>query len=284
MSNHHHHGPAGDLDSPDAMIELLDLDAEVLHSYLCGAVAWVHRLAADLPPRRILDLGSGTGSATLVLAQEFGGAEVLAVDQSAELLGRIRAKALDLGLDGRISTLQADLDGPWPAVDAVDLVWASLSLHHLADPDRVLGDVFAATRPGGLFAIAEIGSPMRFLPDDIGMGRPGLEERCHAALEEMHTRELPHLGADWGERLARAGFKPVAERAFPIDPGQPLPAATRRYAQVYLRRTRGRLDGLVAAEDLATLDTLIGDGPGSVLHRPDLGVHGTRIIWAGQRP
>ena len=283
MSNHHH-GPAGDLDSAEAMIELLDLDAEVLHSYLRGAITWVHRLAADLPRPRILDLGSGTGSATLVLAQEFGDAEVLAVDQSAEMLGRIRAKALDLGLAGRIGTLQADLDGPWPAIDAADVVWASLSLHHLADPDRVLGDVFAATRPGGLFAIAEIGSPIRFLPDDIGTGRPGLEERCHAALDEMHTRELPHLGADWGERLARAGFKLVAERTFAIDPGQPLPAATQRYAQVYLRRTRGRLDGMIAAEDLATLDTLIGDGPGSVLHRPDLGVHGTRVIWAGQRP
>ena len=284
MSDHHHHGQAGDLDSPEAMIELLDLDAEVLHSYLCGAAAWIHGLAKDLPHHRILDLGSGTGSATLVLAQEFGDAEVLAVDQSAELLARIRAKALDLGLAGRVSTLQADLDGPWPAVDAVDLGWASLSLHHLADPDRVLADVFAATRPGGLFAVAEIGSPMRFLPDDIGMGRPGLEERCHAALDEMHTRELPHLGADWGERLARAGFKPVAERTFPIDPGQPLPAATPRYAQVYLRRTRGRLDGVIAAEDLATLDTLIGGGPASVLHRPDLGVHGTRVIWVGQRP
>jgi hypothetical protein len=53
---------------------------------------------------------------------------------------------------------------------------------------------------------------------------------------------------------------------------------------VYLRRTRGRLDGVIAAEDLATLDTLIGGGPASVLHRPDLGVRGTRVIWVGQRP
>jgi hypothetical protein len=53
---------------------------------------------------------------------------------------------------------------------------------------------------------------------------------------------------------------------------------------VYLRRTRCWLDGVIAAEDLPTLATLIGDGPGSVLHRPDLGVHGTRGIWVGQRP
>ena len=283
MSNHHH-GHADDLDSPDAMIELLDLDAEVLHSYLSGAVAWVHHLTADLPHYRILDLGSGTGSATIVLAQEFGNAEVLAVDKSAELLSRITAKALDLGLDGRIRTLQADLDGPWPAIDAVDVVWASLSLHHLADPDRVLRDVFATTRPGGLFTVAEMGSVPRFLPDDIGIGRPGLEERCHAAADELHARELPYLGADWGEFLAKAGFTVVAERTFAIDPEPPLPPATGRYAQVYLRRIRDQLNGVIAAEDLAALGTLIdGDGPGTVLHRPDLGVHGTRTIWVAQR-
>jgi SAM-dependent methyltransferase len=285
MNNHHHHVPAADPDSPDAMIELLDLDADVLHSYISGAVAWVRGLAADLPQHRILDLGSGTGSATLVLAQQFGDADVLAVDRSADLLARISAKAVDLGLAGRVSTLQADLDGPWPAIDPVDVVWASLSLHHLADPDRVLRDVFAATRPGGLFAVAEMGSQPRFLPDDIGIGRPGLEARCHAAVAELHARELPNLGADWGQRLAQAGFAVVAERTFDVDPGQPLPAATGRYAQAYLRRICGHLDGVIAADDLATLGTLIdGDGPDSVLRRPDLGVYGTRTIWAARRP
>jgi hypothetical protein len=164
-------------------------------------------------------------------------------------------------------------------------VWASLSLHHLAGPDRVLGDVFAAIRPGGLFAVAETGSQPRFLPDDIGIGRPGLEARCHAAVAELHARELPYLGADWGERLAHAGFTVVAERTFAIDPEPPLPAATGRYAQVYLRRIRDQLDGMIAAEDLDTLGVLIDpDGPGSVLQRPDLGVHGTRTIWVARRP
>src|SRR5579859_145839 len=255
MQDHHHH-PAGQPGSADAFAELLELDADVLHTYLSDAIAWVRGLAADKSGYRIVDLGSGTGSAAVALAQRFGGADVLAVDSSAELLARVSAKAQDLGLGGRIDTLQADLDGPWPVSGAVDVVWASMSLHHLADPDRVLADIFGAIRPGGLLAVAEMSSLPRFLPDDAGIGRHGLEARCHAALAELNAHQLPHLGADWGQRLAQAGFAVVAERAFAIDLDPPLPARAGRYAQLVLQRTRVHLAGVLTADDLATLDTL----------------------------
>ena len=47
---------------PAAMAELLDLDAEVLHSYLSEVIDWVHWLAAGTR-HRILHLGSGTAPA-----------------------------------------------------------------------------------------------------------------------------------------------------------------------------------------------------------------------------
>jgi SAM-dependent methyltransferase len=280
----HHRHSATETDSVDALAELLDLDAEVFGSYLSAAIAWVKSLAPNLPRPRILDLGSGTGSATVALAQRFDGAQVLAVDQSAELLARVSARAADLGLAGRVDTLQADLDGPWPVTGAVDVVWASMSLHHLAGPDRVLAGVFASIRPGGLFAVAEMDSLPRFLPDDIGLGRPGLEARCHAAAAERQAHELPHLGADWGQRLSQAGFTVVAKRAFAIDLDPPLPASAGRLAQLWLRRIRAHLDGAIGAEDLATLGALTDDGPGGVLRRGDLSVRGTRTIWIGKRP
>jgi SAM-dependent methyltransferase len=282
MEDHRHHR-VGEPDSADALAEMLDLAAEVFHAYLSDAVAWVRDQAGNLP-RRILDLGSGTGAATIALARTFPRAEVLAVDSSGALLERVRTRARDLGMAARVATLQADLDGPWPAIDPADVVWASMSLHHLADPDRVLADVFAGTRPGGLLAIAEMDGWPRFLPDDIGPGRPGLEARCHAALAEALARQLPHLGADWGPRLSRAGFAPVTKRTFAIDLDPPLPAATGRYAQAFLRRIRAHLDA-IAPDDQATLDALIdSEGPDSLLHRQDLVVRGTRTIWAGGRP
>jgi len=185
----------------------------------------------------------------------------------------------------RIRTVQADLDTAWPAIDAVDLVWASSSLHHMADPDRVLAGVFAALRPGGLLVVAEMASFPRFLPDDLGLGRPGLEERCHAVLAEWRAAELPHLGSDWGPRLSRAGFTIDAERPFLIDLTAPLPVASGRYAQATLRRIRSGLDGRMSTDDLAALDALIdSDGPDGVLQRGDLTVRTARTVWAASRP
>ena len=283
MANHHHqhHHPAGETDDA-AMAELLDLDAEVLHSYLTEVFAWVHELAGDLPRGRILDLGSGTGTGAVALAERFDGADVTAVDLSAPMLDRIRAKARDLGLADRIHTLQADLDAAWPAIDAVDLVWASNSLHHMADPDRVLAELLATIRPGGLLAVAEVDSFPRFLPDEVG---GGLEARCQAELAEQRAAELPHLGSDWGLLLTKAGFTIAGERHFAIEVTAPLPAATARYAQASLRRLRSGLDGRLSVDDLATLDALIdSDGPDGVLRRDDLTVRAARTVWVARRP
>jgi ubiquinone/menaquinone biosynthesis C-methylase UbiE len=287
MEGHHHqhgqHHSAAETDA--AMAELLDLDAEVMHSYLSEVTAWIRQLAADPPPRRILDLGSGTGTGAFALLERFDQAAVIALDVSAEMLHRLDSKARVLGVTDRVRTVQADLDTAWPAIDAVDLVWASSSLHHMADPDRVLAGVFATLRPGGLLVVAEMASFPRFLPDDLGLGRPGLEARCHAVLAEGQAAELPHLGSDWGRRLCRAGFTIDAEWPFVIDLPSPLPAASGRYAQATLRRIRSGLDGRMSPDDLTALDTLIdSDGADGVLRRGDLTVRTARTVWAARRP
>jgi SAM-dependent methyltransferase len=286
MEHHSHHHDTGDISGDfSGDIDLLDLDGEVLHAYLSEAVAWVHQVAAGRPVHRVLDAGAGTGNGALALAERFGGAEVIAVDRSGELLARLRAKARDRGLDDRVRTVEADLDQAWPAVGPVDVTWTSMALHHLADPDRALREIFAATRPGGLLALAEITDPHRFLPEDVGVGRPGLEARIQTAVAEHHSETMPYLGADWGPLVAGAGWTGVAERAFGIELSAPLPAAAGRFAQAYLRRTRTHLDGALAGDDLAALDVLIADdGPGSVLRRQDLTIRGTRTLWTATRP
>jgi SAM-dependent methyltransferase len=283
MAHHEHHPGAGTDES--AMVALLDLDAEVLHSYLAEVTAWLHELAADPPVRRILDVGSGTGAGTFALLERFEGADATAVDVSAPLLHHLADKARARGVADRVRTVPADLDAVWPALDTVDLAWASASLHHMTDPDRVLADVFATLRRGGLLAVAELDSFPRFLPDDLGIGQPGLEARCHAELAEARADDMPLLGSDWGPRLTKAGFTIEAERSFAINLVPPLPAATARYAQLSLRRMRNGLTARLSADDLAALDTLIeSDGPEGILRRDDLSVRATRTIWAARRP
>jgi SAM-dependent methyltransferase len=294
----HHHAPHG-------LADLLDLDADVLHAYLSDVTRWVGQQAGG-QPRRVLDLGAGTGTGTIALARCLAGAELIAVDQSAEMLARVRSRAADLGLAARVSTVQADLDQAWPAIAPVDVVWAYNVMHELASPATVLAAAFAAIRPGGLLAVAEMGAQPRFLPDDLGLGRPGLEDRCQAALAagpatlETEAGALesepagrppepvpaaPRLDTDWGPRLAEAGFELLAQRSFVIDLKPPLPDGAGRYAQTYLRRIRPVLAGRLDAADLAVLDTLIdSDGPDGLLRRGDLNVRGTRTAWIGRRP
>lgn len=274
----HQHQHSADEDTA-ALAELLELDAVVLRDYQAEVADWVLRHATP-PPARIVDLGAGTGTGTMALARLATGAELVAVDQSAEFLGRLAATARAHGLADRVRTVAADLDAGWPDLGPVDLVWASLSLHHLGDADRLLRQVHDALVPGGLLAVAEMRAFPRFLPDDVGLGRPGLEERCHEARAGEAGQGLPDLGSDWPARLAGAGFTVVAERRFAIELVAPHPAGTGRYAQIFLQRIRSRLDGRLPADDLTTLDTLVDDdGPHGVRQRPDLVVRTAREVW-----
>ncbi|WP_107451815.1 methyltransferase domain-containing protein, partial [Actinacidiphila rubida] len=98
----------------------------------------LEHLPERVGPDRVVDLGCGTGAGTLALLARFPDAEVTAVDFSPAHLNRLREKAAERGVAGRVRTVRADLDAGWPDLGRPDLVWASASLHHMADPDRTL--------------------------------------------------------------------------------------------------------------------------------------------------
>jgi SAM-dependent methyltransferase len=292
MQQHHGHGSAhghghghGDDTDWGALAHNLDLDAEVLHEYLAGAMDWVQEQAAGRPVRRILDFGAGTGNATVALAERFPEADLVAVDGSAELLARITEKAGQLGLASRVSVVQADLDQPWPELGLADLAWSSNALHHLAEPGQALRQIFALLRPGGLVAVAEMTTALRFLPDDLGLGRPGLQDRLVAAQDEARSALMPYLMADWGPVITAAGFTAVAGRLFEIKLTSPLPPGAGPYAQGHLRRLAEQAGDQLPADDRAVLDQLTADdGPASVTRRQDLEIRGSRTVWTGTRP
>ncbi|GAA2069640.1 hypothetical protein GCM10009801_19620 [Streptomyces albiaxialis] len=279
----HDHGHAHGGDDGD-QAEILDLDAEVLAEHLGDLTAW---LPLRTGPRRIVDLGCGTGAGTFALLDRFPEAHVTAVDASAAHLRRLREKACARGVEGRVHTVQADLDAPgWPALGAPDLVWASASMHHMARPDQALRRVRDALAPEGLFAVVELAGFPRFLPDGAPEDRPGLEERCHAAADGFHTEHVPHRGADWGPMLTAAGFTVVGERTLAVHVGAGAAPgdALGRYALGSLRRLRGPAAGALSPEDLDALDRLLDtDGPHSVLRRDDLAARTERTVWAARR-
>lgn len=173
--------------------------------------------------RRILDIGSGPGVMTCVFAEAFADAEAVAVDGTPGLLDRALARAERLGLGGRVAVRHVELpegldggdDHGEGGLGTADLVWSSKAVHHLGDQQGALTALAGVLRPGGLLAVAEGGLPMRFLPRDIGIGRPGLQARLDVVQErwfETMRAELPGSTAlveDWPAMLSRAGLTRV---------------------------------------------------------------------------
>lgn len=278
--HHGAHSHSGHEPDTDTQAEILDLDAEVLAEHIAAITAW---LPVEKAPRHIVDLGCGTGAGTFALLARFPEAEVTAVDASADHLHRLRAKAEKLGAADRVRTVAADLDADWPGLGRPELVWASASMHHMADPDRTLRMVHDLLAPGGLFAVVELAGFPRFLPADAPADRPGLEERCHAALEHHEAGHVSHRGADWGPKLAAAGFTVESERTISVHVEGSGSAAVGRYALRSLERLRAGAHAL-AAEDRDSLNQLLDtDGPLSVLRRDDLALRTERTVWAARR-
>ncbi|MFJ8632456.1 class I SAM-dependent methyltransferase [Streptomyces sp. NPDC093568] len=275
-AHHEHEQHTGD------QVEILDLDAEVLAEHTASITAW---LPLEADPRQVVDLGCGTGAGTLALLKRFPGAALTAVDASAAHLRRLGEQAAAAGAADRVRLVEADLDATtWPELGTSELVWASASLHHLADPDRTLRQIHDLLAPGGLFAVVELAGFPRFLPEGAPDGADALEERCHGALDHHHAARLPHRGADWGTKLEQAGFTLEGRRTLAVRIGPPATAAVRRYAFAGLRRMRGNVASALSPEDLTALDELLdADSPHGILRRGDLVMRTERTVWAARR-
>ena len=283
-AHHDRHGHRHPGAAEDDYTDLLDLDAEVLRDYWAAALDWVQAAAAGTARARLLDLGAGTGTGAIGLAQRFGDAEVIALVVSPVSVAKIAAKAAAAGLGARVLPVEADLDAGWPDLGPLDLTWASASLHHMADPARVLRDARDATRPGGLIAVSEFSKQLLFLPDDLGFGQPGFEGRITDVLGHAYTEEMPTLGSQWAPRLAEAGWTVVAEQEFRVDQDPPTHPSAARYARAWFARLSEGLADRLEPDDQATLAALLDErDPRSLLNRKDLHIRGGRTITIGRR-
>lgn len=268
---HHHHQGGTDLDWA-VMAPLLESQAELFTPLYERAMAWLAEQVTR--PGLIVDTGSGPGVVSCLFAQTFPGARVVAVDGSGPLLERAAARAAGLGLADRFSTLNGELPDVLSELEyPADLLWASNSLHHLGDQRAALAAFAERLAPGGTLALLEGGLPARFLPRDIGIGRPSLQARLDAIEAEWFTRmreELPGSVAeteDWPALLAAVGLKPTGTRSFLLDLPAPLSAPARAYVAASLDRLREGLADDLGAEDRATLDRLLDPADEAGVHR-----------------
>ncbi|NJR66689.1 MAG: class I SAM-dependent methyltransferase, partial [Leptolyngbyaceae cyanobacterium CRU_2_3] len=100
-------------------------------------------------PGRILDLGCGTGSMTLLLKQKFPQAEVIGIDFSPYMLAVAHDKAQRAQL--QLQFLHGNAEETSFAANSFDLVTAGL-LFHETPPEvsrQILRECFRLLKPGG---------------------------------------------------------------------------------------------------------------------------------------
>lgn len=169
------------------------------------------------PPRGVVDLGCGNGPLTLELAQQWPDADVVGVDNSAQMLQRAR----ELDAARKVTWIESDIATYDPAVrGAPDLLVSNAALHwvpgHLKHMERWL----AQLPPGGWFAMQV---PGNFDAPSHHTLRALARERFGAARAMELTREAP-VGEPvaYAELLARhASHVDVWETTYvqQLDPG-----------------------------------------------------------------
>jgi tRNA (cmo5U34)-methyltransferase len=139
---------------PATYLELIRADIPVYDEFQ-DAVA---EATSDVPARRILDLGVGTGETARRVLALHPRARLVGVDESEAMLAVAR-ETVDAEL--RVSRLQDPLpEGPF------DLVVSALAVHHLDAPGKqeLFERVAAALAPGGRFVLGDVVVPLR--PED----------------------------------------------------------------------------------------------------------------------
>ncbi|MGW3633878.1 class I SAM-dependent methyltransferase [Streptomyces sp. NPDC005122] len=272
------------------MVPLLEQEAELFSPLYVEAAAWLReqRPGTGL----IVDAGSGPGVISCLLADAFPAARVVAVDGVESLLERARERAGRLGVGDRFSTVRADLaDGLGDVEYPADLLWASRSLHHVGDQGAALAGFARALAPGGTLALLEGGLPPRYLPRDIGMGRPGLQSRIDVVHDEFFDRmraDLPGAVAeteDWPALLTAAGLRHTATRTFLVDLPAPLSDEARAFVVTALTRLRDSLGEGLGPDDLDTLDRLLDpEDKAGVHHRQDVFLLTAHTVHVAVKP
>ena len=109
---------------------------------------------AELAGARVLDIGCGTGEATLSCARAFPEMHFVGVDLSTRALEAAIELARAHGIENTTFTEGDAMSPATLPAGPFDAAVARGSIHHFADPVEGLRNVVRALRPGGMLAMA----------------------------------------------------------------------------------------------------------------------------------
>lgn len=100
----------------------------------------------DIEPRRIVDLGCGTGHLTAMLQERWPGADIVGIDSSVEMIDRARHDYPDM-------RWVVDDVATWQPDQTIDLIFSNATLHWLDDHEILFRHLRSITAPGGVIAV-----------------------------------------------------------------------------------------------------------------------------------
>jgi ubiquinone/menaquinone biosynthesis C-methylase UbiE len=146
----------------------------------------------------LIDVACGPGVVTAAIAPRA--ASVVAFDATEEMLDKARARCAKAGL--RNVAFKSGNAESLPFEDArFDGVVTRLAIHHFADPQRALGEMFRVLRPGGTAVMVDVVSSE--MPEESE-----LQNAIERLRDPSHVRMLPASELD--ASVAHAGFRDLA--------------------------------------------------------------------------
>jgi ubiquinone/menaquinone biosynthesis C-methylase UbiE len=121
------------------------------------------RLANIKDGQRVLDLGCGTATLTLLIKQTHPDASIVGIDGDAKILAIARRKTKQQGLG---VTFDQGMAFSLPYNDAsYERIVSSLVFHHMTtdNKQKALNEAHRVLRPGGQLHIADFGKPQNVL-------------------------------------------------------------------------------------------------------------------------
>ncbi|CAN5827528.1 hypothetical protein BH20ACT14_BH20ACT14_11740 [soil metagenome] len=142
---------AEDLDYPDELSRVPDSAVE---SY--AGVANPFSLGRLAPGERVLDVGSGAGTDSLVATQMVGPeGHVTGIDMTPEMLARARAAATEMGASN-VEFVEGEGERlPFPS-ESFDVVISNGVIDLIPDKDAIFSELHRVLRPGGRLQIADV--------------------------------------------------------------------------------------------------------------------------------
>ena len=147
----------------------------------------------DMTGKTVVDIGSGAGGITALLATTYGAGKVIGLDVEDPVIAHATAVVARAGAADRVEIRKVE-PGPMPLEeDSVDFVFSKDSIVHIADKESLSRDAFRVLKPGGWFVasdwlMAHDGAPSPEMAhyiemEDLGFGMasPGRYEKALAA-------------------------------------------------------------------------------------------------------